>query len=420
MSLKKALSYSAVESIGSRVFDFITLWVVLNTLETSDLAKFGLATSAIFMFNMFLMAPETALFKYQKQWGKSGVLEKYLSAFVSFSVFKISLHYIAAIVVLIVTKELSWAFYAVVFSAITQQIQAAEISRIFHRMELKQRKVAHFEIVSKVALMALCLVLFFKASIKIYFAIYFGWSFFVAFLWLYNLNRTNAFSIGFSLENARLVRDALSGYSFWTHISGVMTVYIYNGSLLFLGWLGTHENDIALYTVINKVANLFFVIPMFFQSFVPVVLANSGIEYQRKFNKVLLASGAFSVAQFLFFLLFGRLLGQVFGLETQSEINTFYELGLIASSGILILNVSRPISTYLLIKSSPKRVMLCVFMPAVLFASLIFPVAIKKCALMGAAYASAFIYLFVAALLLIQYIQTLKKNHEDICCYSNV
>lgn len=411
MSFRKAFSFSAIESIGSRIFDLLTLWIVLNTLNTDDIAKFGLATSAIFVFNLFLVAPETALFKFQKTWQQDGRISEFLSAFFSFSVLKIALHYILALVVWLYVGEFNWFFYAVVFSAITQQIQAAEICRIYQRMELQQRKVALFELASKSVLMLLCCFLFFYASVELYFFIYAIWSLSVAGIWVSKLSYYVKFRISFSKSHISHVFTSMVGYSLWSHISGVMTIFIYNSNVLFLKWNHIDLDSIALFTVVNKVANLFFVIPMFFQSFVPVILANSGMDEERQFNKILLISALLSVAQFVFFFLFGSSLGILFGLSSDFDSHRFYQLGLIVCTGILFLNLSRPISTFLLIKSKPRKVLLNIFIPATLTAMIGYPLCIRFYQLDGAAWGNAAVYLLLATLLFIQFFRY-RRNLE--------
>ncbi len=410
MNFKKILSYSALESIGSRVFDFAILWIVLNSFSVEDIANFGLATSAIFVFNLFLITPETSLLKFQKTWLAESALVEYVSAFVSFSLLKILLHYAAAFFLYLHAKEFNWFFYAVIFSAIVQQIQAAEIARIYMRMELKQKKVARFELVSKLFLLLACLTLFVDSSIELYFSVYMFWSLVVTMVWLLSLRKNVQFSLIYNKKACSLIWQAMMGFSFWTHISGVMTLYIYNGSLLFLGWLSAETEQIALYTVVNKVANLFFVIPMFLQSFVPIVLANAGASQSHKFNRLLFASGVLSVGQFIFFTLFGYWLGSFFGLENVEDINMFYQLGLIVSIGTMILNLSRPLSTYLLIKCSPRRVMCVVFIPAFIIASFLYPVCINYSGTFGAALASSSVYIIMGVFLLLYYFWFKKKN----------
>jgi O-antigen/teichoic acid export membrane protein len=410
LSLRSAFSYSAIESIGSRIFDFATLWIVLNTLNTEDIAKFGVATSAIFFFNLFFLAPETALFRYYKEWKGESKLNNYLSSYFKFSLLKLLVHYLGAFCVFLYFGADHWFLYAVIFSAITQQIQCAEISRIYLRLSLQQDTVAKFEIKSKLTLCALCVFLFYQSSITLYFGIYFLWSFTVALLWLQKIKSSCTLTNNSLHKVKKDVVHSLIGFSIWSHIAGVLTYFIYNSNLLFLNYYSSSVNEIALYTTVNKVANLFFVIPMFFQSFVPVVLASE--EYaSKKFNKLLLVCGFLSAGQFLFFVLFGHFLGRTFGVD-DANISSFYELGLILSFGILLLNLTRPLSTYLLITASAKRVMAFVFVPSSIFALILYNIATSKFASLGAASASAIIYFYMALSLSIMFYQKKRKSHD--------
>ncbi|EOX4279487.1 hypothetical protein ACPF34_002542 [Vibrio cholerae] len=410
LSLRTAFNYAAIESIGSRVFDFVTLWMVLNTLNSEDLAKFGLATSVIFFFNLVFFAPETALFRYFKEWNESNEVGGYLSSYYKFSFFKLAVHYISILLVFLYFQTDHWMIYAIIFSAITQHIQCAEISRIYLRLALKQNYVASFEIKSKAILCLLCVFLFYNSSVTLYFSIYFLWSFIIALLWLYKVNK----SISLINNSIRRVKNdvihSLVGFSMWSHITGVLTYFIYNSNLLFLNNYTSSIQEVALYTAVNKVANLFFVIPMFFQSFVPVVLANDNGN-SNKFEKLLLVCGALSCFQFLFFLLFGKFLGGFFGVA-DDNINSFYDLGLILCFGVLLLNLTRPISTYLLIKASAKKVMGLVFIPSSIFALILYNIATYQFGSLGAAIASSIIYFYMALSLCIMFYQKRVKLND--------
>ena len=305
MGLKTAFSYSALESIVSRVFDLLILWVVFNALPTEDVALFGVSTSAIFIFNLFFLTPETSLFKFQKRWKMDGVLYKYLSAFFSFSLIKILLHYLLIGCVYVLYDSTNWFFYAVIYSAIVQQVQISEICRIYFRLELQQRKVAIYELIGKGLLLLLVSFLFVQGSISKYYLIYYGWTCVMAVVWLSELRKFESIRISFGSDTLIKIKDSMFGYSLWTHVVGVMTMFIYNSNVLFLEWLGRPLKDVALFTVVNKVANLFFVLPMFIQSFVPVVLANIKDEEKSKLLKLLLINAIVSVGQFVFFVLFG-------------------------------------------------------------------------------------------------------------------
>lgn len=411
--IKNALGYSALESIGSRVFDFAILWVVLNTLPEADIAKFGLATASIFFFNLVFYAPETALLRNQKVWIGEGKLDKYLSAFVSFASIKLLIHFALVWLIAVFSNEGAWLIYAVIFSAITQQIQLAEIARIYMRMELLQRQVAKFELFNKLALFVLCLFLFKVASLEFYFLIYFVWSFSVSVIWLSQLNKHANLKLLGVKTTAKMIWSASAGFSFWSHVSGVLTYYIYNANILYLSTFKVSPSDIALYTTISKVANLFFVIPMFFQSFVPVILSNSGAECDRRFKKLLLGNAALSFAQFLFFLVLGWWLAPIFGVKDENKAWDFYYLGLIISGGVLALNITRPLSTYLLIKTSPVKVMQLVFIPTAISATIMYAAGSRYFGIVGCAIGSGLAYSLMAIMLITLYI-----NHKRVTATS--
>lgn len=409
IGLKKAFSFSAIESIGSRVFDFIALWIVLNTLPTHDLAKFGVATSSIFFFNLIFFAPETALFKYFKEWKENNKILEYLSSYYQFSCFKLGLHYVLAAITWAYVGD-NWLFYAIIFSLITQNIQLAEISRIFLRLSLQQNRVAKYELISKVILCFSCGLLYLNPSITFYFSVYFLWSLSTALFWLISTNKDNVLKrVPLNLASKNILESSV-GFSFWSHISGVLTYFVYNGNLLFLEYYNASVNDLALYTAVNKVANLFFVIPMFFQSFVPVVLSSEQGD-ENKFTKLLLVCSLLSICQFIFFLLFGRVLGQFFGVE-ELRVNDFYELGIILCSGILLLNLSRPLSTFLMIKHNPSSMMKLVFIPSAILAFILYAIITNSHGVKGAAIASSVTYLYMSvSLAVIFYLYRKRINN---------
>ncbi|MFQ2235980.1 lipopolysaccharide biosynthesis protein [Aeromonas dhakensis] len=410
LSLKKAFSFSALESIGSRFFDFIALWIVLNTLPQEDLAKFGLATASIFIFNLLFFAPETAMFKYFKEWQKNEELSQYLSSFFQFSLFKLLIHYLAACVTLYIYGD-DWFFYAVIFSLITQNIQLAEISRIFFRLTLRQDTVAKYELITKITLCLCCIILFYTSSIEVYFLIYFIWSVLTSLFWFISVRKLEKLELVSLVSVKRRIVESSIGFSFWSHISGILTYYVYNGNILFLEYYNASIDELALYTVVNKVANLFFVIPMFFQSFVPVVLTSQEGN-DKSFVKLLSVSAIFSCVQFLFFIFFGKYLASFFGVSSE-QLDSFYQLGLILCSGVLFLNITRPLSTYLMIKYNAMSVMKFVFMPTAFLASILYSFGTKFYGLDGASVASSLAYLYMSISLVLIYVFYRKRVKND-------
>lgn len=182
-------------------------------------------------------------------------------------------------------------------------------------------------------------------------------------------------------------------------------------SILYLNYFNATVSELALFTVVNKVANLFFVVPMFFQSFVPVVLASHG-NSENKFNKLLGVSSALAGFQLIFFIFFGDYLGAFFGVNKES-IEDFYRLGLILSLGILFLNLSRPLSTFLMVKYNAQKVMVFVFLPTTIFALVLYAFATKFYGVLGAASAASITYFFMSIALTVVYIFYKKRINND-------
>jgi hypothetical protein len=198
--------------------------------------------------------------------------------------------------------------------------------------------------------------------------------------------------------------ESMMGFSLWSHLSGCLTFYIYNSCLLYLELVGSSDADQALYTVVGKVSNLFFVLPMFFQVFVPVVLANASSGSDDKLKKLAIANATISIGQFLFFVFFGDWLGAFFGLDEEGQYREFYMLGLITNSGILILNLIRPYISFLMVRSFPHRVVLYAFGPAALLATILYPLGVWAGGPMGGAVSYAFTNVFLAISFAVLYI----------------
>lgn len=401
MRLRKAFGWSAVESIGSRVFDLVGLWLVINALPKPEIATFGVATASIFLFNLVFIAPETSLMRFQKEWKREGVLSEYLGAFVSFNGIKLLVH-LLGLVLVVLYDGANGVFYAVLFSLTTQLVQLAEIARIYHRMELHQGFVAKFELVSKIVWVMACGSVFYFQTAAWYFGIFSVWALFAAAFWMYALRRETQFSL-VSERMAKIVFSAVKGFSLWSHMAGVVTLFLYNANILFLQWFGeVRLVDIALMTVVNKTANLFFVVPMFIQGFVPVMLANSSNQ-AKGMLAVLLGNGAVSAFQLIAFLVGGTYLGRLFGVENHL-LDDYYRLGFWVCIGIFVLNVTRPIGTFLMMKTPPWRVFMFIFFPVAVLAALGFSYASLRFQMIGVAIACCVVYCLLAIALFMNFI----------------
>ncbi|MCE8014831.1 hypothetical protein HOP62_01930 [Halomonas sp. MCCC 1A17488] len=415
--LKKAFGYSALESVGSRGFDFITLWVLLNTLPTVDLADFGLATSVLFIFNVLLVVPETSLLKHQKEWMTNGTLPQYVTTFYCFSLAK-SLSLLILLGISYWLFGYDWQIVAVALALGTQLIQAAEIGRIYLRMELQQKRVAKVEILTKSLLATLCLAQFVYPGLSVYLTIYLCWTFSVACFWAVVMLREGQLGPIDWETFSHCFKSAFLGFSLWQHFSGVITFYLYNVDPLFLKLNEVATMEIATYTAALKVSNLFFVVPMFLQSFVPVILANAGEKSEHAYQKLVAFNAALSLVQLLSFVTLGAWLSPFFGVTDETAKNSFYVYGSLICVGVFLLNMARPLSTYLLIRLSPRLLFPQVFIPTLMISTMLFAVLTWRYGAIGCAVASAVAYGIFGTLLLVCKIRHSQTIHDAVSGYS--
>lgn len=415
MSLRTAFKYSIIESIFSRGFDLVTLWLVLSSLPNADISKFGLATASISFFNFAFFSPETSLLRLQKIWQEEETLSSYLSTFIIFSISKILIHLVMFLIAGLYFGFNHWSIYAIGFSAITQQIQNSEIARIYLRMDLQQKYVAKFEIISKFLLLGLCSALLFIPNLTLYFSIFFVWSVLASVYWITSLNkRVMLHVVNFSTFLNNLRKSAM-GYATWTHIIGVLANFISNSSILFLAMFSVNDDLIALYTGALRINNLQMTLPMLLAAFVPVALANSGGESERVFNKIVFANAAFSILQTVVFLAVASYLATLFGYREVER--DFYILCAIMSCGLLLLNLTRPLNQYSMINEFPARALFFVFVPSAIFAAGAFYLGVWLGGIQGLAWSVTTAYAFLSFLQLIAFFRT-KRNKTKNTIYS--
>ncbi|MCB0340014.1 MAG: hypothetical protein KDD53_10435, partial [Bdellovibrionales bacterium] len=154
---------------------------------------------------------------------------------------------------------------------------------------------------------------------------------------------------------------------------------------------------ISAYTLALKVSSFFFVLPMFIQ-FMGAVLLNHverTQEAELHLSRILGLNAAISLLQFCFYLCFGTLLLRFFG-----DSNAYtYTLGLVLNVGVLLLNLTRPVSSYLMVKAPLREVFLSAHVPTLTFALFAYPLCTYLYGSMGTAWASLLSYGLLGALL---------------------
>ena len=398
---RTSFGYGMLDQIVARIFDFATLWVVLRKLPETDLAAYGVATAMLFVFNLILLTPEAALMRDKKSWTDQGILKDYLRGFLLFAELRIvSMASITAVTAIFAGWNSPY-FFACLLALVSQFVQLAELTRLDFRVDLQQRQVFRAEILLKAFLLALVSVLFIYPGLRIYLCIFLGWSIFVALYWSYQLRRKHGVSFHFHWPSLRHTWNALWDFSFWQHLSGVVTYTIYNIDPWVFTWFATDTATVSTYTLALNLSALFFTLPMYLQYMVTIFLVNCETDdhKHRTFRKIFAFNAAFALGQLLLFVVAGEWIGWVFRPESLAD-PLFYELGLYLCLGVFVLNLTRPVIAELILHAPMKQLLLQVYTPALLCALGFYVVFTAYMGAKGCAIASAMAYTLFAGLLI--------------------
>ena len=407
---RQALGYGALEQVALRVLDFLTLWIVLHTLPEADLASYGVATGMLFLFNVALVTPESALLRDRVKWAAAGELDSHLKAFLLFAELRILFLAVLAATVAWVSGTDGVVFYACALSLIAQTIQLAEIARIDFRADLRQKTILATELPLKALLLALAALLFLAPGLANYLLIYLAWAVIGALAWLRRMRRRHG--VGFNLEWRGLarIRAVMADFSLWQHLAWLVTCVVFNIDPWVLTWFSADTATVATYTLALKVAWMFLMAPVFLQTMTGILLLNSQSEAQRQrvFRGMLGLNAGVSLAQFLFFVLAGEWIGHLFrGGDLDARL--FVELGFILNLGGLALNLVRPFIAELTLRGDMRRLLLTLYLPVLAVGGAGYLALTPWLGAPGCAAASALAYLVFALLTLYHAAQGLAR-----------
>jgi O-antigen/teichoic acid export membrane protein len=402
-TFRKTLRYGFLDQVAARIFDFATLWVVLRTLPDQDLAVYGIATALLFIFNLVLVTPETALLRSKKKWLKEETIKDHLKGFILFSQLRIIIVILVTVVMGLLKGWDNTYFYACLFGLSYQFIQLAEISRLDFRTDLQQQHIFRSEIKLKALLLVMVSVLFLQPGFANYLIVFLSWAFISAIYWLLQLKRKHQLTFTFQFNLLGNVWVAFREFSFWQNLSGAITYAMYNIDPWILSMFVIDIATISTYTLALKISALFFMLPMFLQSMAMMLIVNNKERDQkeRTFAKLFTLNAIVSVLQLLFFVIAGEWLGWLFrGDALQMPI--FYEFGLILSAGVFILNIARPLISDLMLHAPMSKLLISVYIPVIVFSFIAYCTLTDLNGAVGCAVASALSYFLFALLLLWQ------------------
>jgi len=395
-----SLRFGGAEQLAVRLFDMAVLLVLLRSLSMSEIALFGVVTGMFVLFQLFGLVPETIILRCFPDWERTGRSRRALEALQWFALGRLLLLAGGASLAAMLLGTSGRALgYAAAYALAIQLNQLAELGRLVFRVKLKQRTIVIVDTVLRTLLLASMGVLLVSPHLATYLAIYASWAAASAAVWSGLLMRETGARFRPKGEHLGFLADSLKTFSVWQHLGGVATFTLYSIDPWIMSLLGVGQTTVGRYTVALKICGFFFLLPMFVQSMTTVLLVNvpdRGV-WPRLLSRVLGTNALLALGQWLAFFVVGRPLVWLFG--GGEAVDEIFQYALVINTGVLVLNLTRPIIGYLTAGADMREVFLKTYLPVCLAALVLYPAMISLWGAWGAALASLASYSLLAVAL---------------------
>jgi hypothetical protein len=393
-----SLRFGAGEQVVMHLLDFGVLAVLLCALSLEEIAIFGVVTGVSLLFALFSLSPESITMRSYLAWQRDGCTRESIEALQWFAVGRLVLMTaVGGAVAAVLGMSASFAGYAVVYVAGLQLNNLAEVGRRVFRVKLQQRKILWVDGTLKSLFLVSTGVLFYSPCFATYLALYLGFGIVSAVVWNCLVGRETGARFAFDRRYFAFLRECLREFSVWHHLSWIATSTIYNIDPWIMSVLGVDATTVGTYTVALKICNRLFLAALFVQSMTTILLVNASDRstWPNLLSRVLGMNGLFALAQWLAFLVFGKLLIGLLG--GSGAIDQIYRYAVLVSTGVMVLSCSMPFVGYFIAAANLRQVFLRTYLPVCLAALLIYPVFISWWGAWGAAWASLASYSLLAA-----------------------
>lgn len=372
MNLKQKVSnlafFSVLDIILGKLIHVISLLVVLRFLPREDFGVIGLSYGYLAFLSLLSLAPETILYRDFLKIKLAQKVNLHISAFLIFG-------FVRTLVILIIGciigGYLYWYYKSwiipISFIVITLGsniiIMQGPIKELL-RVDFKQKVAAITGFFIEIIILGvLILVLYLSPSLVTYLTVFLSASFGAFGIWLIILKKVYNYSWIFNRESISVLKYSIKDFSLWNHFNGTVSNLLYNVDTAILSLIGISLSIIGNYTVALKLSNFFFFAPMVLQSVNTIALANINKERcDFGINLFLKYSVVISLIQLFLFVLFGKWAIATF--VTQKDTELIFKYALLIIIGVSVLNIGRPLFSWITIKGSLREVFLKVYLPS--------------------------------------------------------
>lgn len=396
--------FSLLDTILGKAIHLISLIVLVKLLSRGDFGVIGISFGYLAILSFLSLAPETVLYRDFPNIKSDKKINLCISSFILFGLFR-------TLIILVISCAvggcLYWYYkdYIIPLSFIIITLGSNIILlqgpiKELLRVDFRQKLATITGFFIEVAILFIIIsALFLSPSLVVYLSVFLATSICALMVWLTILKRIYNFSWVFSRDTMKVLKHSIWDFSFWNHLNGSMTNLIYNVDTAILSLCGMSLIVIGNYTVALKLSNFFFVVPMILQGTNTIALSNVKKEKSSftvsLFLKYILI---ISLIQLIIFILFGRWAIETFITPKDSEL--IFQHALLIIIGVSILNIVRPLISWVAIKGSLKQVFFKVYLPSGIISFFIYLILTKYFGSIGTAFGNIVCYLLFSVLMI--------------------
>lgn len=366
--------YSFVEKFASIGAQFILSIIIIRLLSREDYGIIGAVVGYFVFVNFLNISIESIILRDHKKISEN--LKGYFSNFFIFNIIKSMLILIVSILIglyLIKTKDNINYMYAIISYAsifISDSIVAPIL--VYTTANLNQKMVTKFTAIK------ILLNLFLSVGLLIYPSLtYLALKDIIVssvyiFIWFFYFSITYKLSNVFNFKyfNFNFIKKTILEYSLWTHLNGVVTMFIYKSDIFFLS-LFHNLKIVGDYNIALTAANVANIIPMIiaYQNSIAISHAEDNVQANYISNKFLRVSLIVGFISILVFVFGGNLYLKM--ITGQNDNTNIYSYMIPIVFGLIIVKtIASPLNSYINIKGSVKGLFKSVLLPTFIFTAL--------------------------------------------------
>lgn len=403
--ITKLTAFTVADVVAVRALNLLTMIVVIRSLPRADFGAVGMATGYLSVLALFALAPEAVLYRDYPAMKRRGEVNLYAGSFLLFGFLRTAVLVVMAAVMGAVFwasgRGLLLASVFVVLGAANNVMMLQNVGKELLKVDFRQKTAFLLNLALGGALFgAMMAALSLSPRLGTYLAVFGTGALVSTGAWLALLLVRYRVTLPSLPEARKALRHAIGDFSLWNHLNGSTTKMLYDIDTAVLGLLGVSLVVIGNYSVALRVANVFFVLPMILQGTATIGLANVNREKSDLFVSLLLKYMLLlSALQIAGFALFGRWAIRTF--ITDKDPDQIFRIGLVLVSAVAVLNMARPLLSWVNARGRLRAAFLEVYLPSGLAGLAAYAAATALWGEMGTAWANVGVYgLFLALLVL--------------------